>query len=92
MAVKGKTNNPHGRPTGSKNARTEQWEELGQALVTKHAERANRIMAESDDETFMDNFHKLLEYFKPKQARTEIKQDGPSEMIIRVIEEDGRDK
>lgn len=67
-----------GRPISSKNEKTKQWEELGHSLITRHSERANQIMSDSDDETFMDNFHKLLEYFKPKLARQDldIKSDG----------------
>ena len=72
-----------GRKPGSKNERTLQWEELGNALITKHSGRANKIMESCEDDIFMDNFHKLLEYFKPKQARTEIKQEG--EQTINVI-------
>lgn len=79
---KGKTGNPNGRPTGSKNARTEQWEALGQALVSKHSERANEIMENCDDEVFMDNFHKLLEYFKPKQARTVVQNEGVQQLEV----------
>lgn len=79
---KGKTGNPNGRPTGSKNARTEQWEALGQALVSKHSERANEIMENCDDEVFMDNFYKLLEYFKPKQARTVVQNEGVQQLEV----------
>ena len=82
MSVKGKTNNPHGRPTGSKNARTEQWEELGHSLVTKHSERANAILENCDDETFMDNYGKLLEYFKPKQSRAVVQQEGTHQVEV----------
>jgi len=73
---KGSTGNPNGRPTGSKNVKTEQWEALGEALLTKHSERANAVLSSLDDETFLEQYGKLLEYFKPKQARTEVKQEG----------------
>lgn len=73
---KGRTNNPHGRKVGTKNVRTEQWEQLGEAICTRHSERANAILEGCDDAVFMDNFHKLLEYFKPKQARSEVLHKG----------------
>lgn len=79
---KGKTGNPNGRPAGSKNEKTVQWEALGNALLTKHSARANQILNDCDDETFMDNYGKLLEYFKPKQARSEIKVDGEMNVIF----------
>jgi len=47
---KGKTGNPNGRPSGSKNAKTEQWEALGHALISKHSERANEVLNNLDDE------------------------------------------
>lgn len=71
-----------GRPSGSKNERTKQWEDLGEALLTRHAERANRIMDTMPDDKFLDNYGKLLEYFKPKQARTEIKQEGTQQVEV----------
>lgn len=82
MAGKGGPRPNSGRKPGSKNEKTLQWEELGQALVTHSAGRAKEIMEHCDDETFMDYFTKLLEYFKPKQARTEIKQEGPTQVEI----------
>ena len=71
-----------GRPSGSKNERTKQWDDLGEALLTRHAERANKIMETMPDDKFMDNYGKLLEYFKPKQARTEIKQEGTQQVEV----------
>jgi len=32
---------------------------------------------------FLDNYTKLMEYFKPKLARTEVKQDG--EQTVNVV-------
>lgn len=82
MAGKGGVRPNSGRKPGSKNEKTVQWEELGNALLTRHSGRANQILEACDDETFMDNYTKLLEYFKPKQARTEIKQDGVQQVNI----------
>lgn len=71
-----------GRVPGSKNEKTLQWEELGRSLLSVHSERANQILADCGDDIFLDNYGKLLEYFKPKQARTEIKQDGVTTVEI----------
>jgi len=78
----GKSGNPEGRPVGAKSEKTKQWEDLGEALLTRHAERANRIMETMPDDKFLDNYGKLLEYFKPKQARTEIKQEGTQQVEV----------
>jgi len=73
-----------GRPPGSKAEKTIQWEALGEALLTRHSERANEVMNNLDDEAFLDNYIKLIEYFKPKQARTEIKQEGVQQIEVLV--------
>jgi hypothetical protein len=78
----GKSGNPEGRPHGAKSEKTKQWEDLGEALLTRHAERANKIMETMPDDKFLDNYGKLLEYFKPKQARTEIKQEGTQQVEV----------
>lgn len=81
---KGKTNNPKGKPPGTKNERTKQWEELGKALVDRHAERANRVLDNLEDDKFIDQFGKLLEYFKPKLARSEVTQENKP-VTIRIV-------
>ena len=72
-----------GRTPGTKNQKTLEWEALGEALVSKHSERANKVLASLDDEKFLDAYGKLLEYFKPKQSRQEVKQDGTH--VIEVV-------
>ena len=85
----GKSGNPTGRPNGAKSEKTLQWEALGEALLTKHSERANKILETMPDDKFLDNYGKLIEYFKPKQARTEIKQEGTQqvEVVIKRIDD-----
>jgi hypothetical protein len=78
----GKSGNPTGRPNGAKSEKTLQWEALGEALLTKHSERANKILETMPDDKFLDNYGKLIEYFKPKQARTEIKQEGTQQVEV----------
>ena len=85
---KGRTNNPSGRPKGIVPERVKQWEELGKALVERHSDRANQVLDNLDDEKFIDQYCKLLEYFRPKLQRSEVKQDnGPVE--IRIVRDYG---
>lgn len=85
MPKKGTVNNPKGRPAGSKNEKTRQWEELGHALITTHSERANKILAKMDDTDFMNHFERMLEYFQPKLQRTEANVNANVNAKVRAI-------
>lgn len=73
---KGQSGNPKGKLPGTKSEKVIQWEELGHALLTRHSERANQVLATMDDDKFLEHYGKLLEYFKPKQSRAVVQQDG----------------
>lgn len=88
---KGQTNNSSGRPVGSKNKRTEQWEALGESITGHQAEKFNefldKLWGSRNDEDKMiasELYLKTLEYFKPKQARNTIvgDADAPVQIII----------
>ena len=88
---KGQTNNANGRPVGSKNKRTEQWEQLGESITGQQAEKFNafldKLWSSRDDQDKMiasELYLKTLEYFKPKQARNTIvgDADAPVQIII----------
>lgn len=83
MPAKGVTNNPNGRPKGSKNEKTLMWEQLGEYITQQGAEKATRILHTMEEEDFMRHYLMMLEYFKPKQARTTIV--GDSEAPIQII-------
>lgn len=63
---KGQTNNREGRPIGSKNEKTKQWEILSEAIVTRHSERFNKVLDQLDDLEFIKAYTSILAYFKPK--------------------------
>jgi len=88
---KGQTNNANGRPVGSKNKRTEQWEALGESITGHQAEKFNefldKLWSSRNDEDKMiasELYLKTLEYFKPKQARQTIvgEGDAPVQIVI----------
>ena len=93
--VKGQTNNPNGRPVGSKNERTKQWEVLGEAICGRHAERFNALMDklwdradDGDDDALeiaMRSYLQTVEYFMPKLARkTVVGEEGAPPVQIKV--------
>ena len=73
---KGQTGNPNGRPKGTKNKKTLQWEALSESITSEHTERFNRVLNAMEDDKFADTYIKVLEYFKPKQNRTDITTGG----------------
>lgn len=68
---KGQSGNPAGRKKGSKNKRTLHWQEMGEYIVTEGVERYVEILKKLPDKEFQDRFESIVEYFKPKLARTE---------------------
>lgn len=84
MPKKGETNNPKGRTPGTKNKKTLEWEALGDAITGKGAERFMEILDSMDEADFTKNYLMILEYFKPKQQRSEVKTDG--EVTINWVE------
>lgn len=82
MPSKGQVNNPNGRPKGSKNERTEQWENLAEAIVTKHADRFNAALDKLDDKDFISSYIQVLNYFKPKYQSTEHNVGESSKITV----------
>lgn len=71
------------RPIGSKNEKTKQWDAFGHELIEKGMPRIHSILDTCDDETFIQLYTRLLEYFKPKMKRIET-VSAESETIIIV--------
>lgn len=64
-----------GRPKGTKNHRTKQWDALGESIMNEHTERFNAMLAGLEEKEFGEMYLKVLEYFKPKLSRSEVKAD-----------------
>jgi hypothetical protein len=72
-----------GKPKGAISHRLQLWEALGAYVVNEGAERAMEVLATLDDETFLEQYMKMLEYFKPKQAR--VTHAGDAEAPVQII-------
>lgn len=72
---KGKSGNPNGRPAGTKDKKTEQWNQFGEYLINSGVERYIKFLKTLKDKDFADRFEKIIEYFKPKMQRTELSGD-----------------
>lgn len=91
--VKGKSGNPSGKSIGKKSKKTLEWESLAVSITGKQADLFQKYMTDlwksdqpKEKQLAAELFLQTLEYFKPKHARTEVKQDGVQEVTIRVIE------
>ena len=66
-----------GRPKGTKNTKTKQWEALSEAVIGKHSEEFNKCMDElwsgnqSDKLKAADLFLQVIKYFKPRMSSVE---------------------
>jgi hypothetical protein len=91
MPSKGIINNPNGRPLGSLNKKTLEWEEFGKDFVADALPKVAKFINECMDSRDEDLKFKaagltldVLEYFKPKQARITHSGDEKAPVIIQV--------
>ena len=84
MPAKGHTNNPKGKPKGTKSTKTLQWEAIAEYLTDEGAEKAKKILMKMNDESFMRNYLQILEYFKPKQARIESEVSVVTPLTVNI--------
>ena len=88
-ATKGEVRNPQGRAVGTKTDKRKQWEALHESIAGRHTERFNRVLATLDDEKFMDNYLRILEYFKPRLQRAEnINMNTQLDRVVLVASPD----
>ena len=80
-AHKGTRNNPSGRPKGSRNERSLQWDELRDAIIGVQAVKFNRILNELEGKKFIDAYTSVLGYFKPRLQSTSIDANIDSKPI-----------
>lgn len=85
-----------GRPKGTKNTRTLQWEELGRDIMDGNAGRFNDLLGRlwdspdlADQLRAADLFLKMAEFFKPKLQRIQTPLDREVKIIPPLIVENG---
>lgn len=72
-----------GKTTGTLNKKSQQWEALGESIVTVHAKKFHDELSKLSGTYFIDAYTKVLSYFKPQLARTEIKGEVDNTLVIK---------
>jgi len=79
----GQSGNPKGKPAGAISKKTEQWNQLGEFIINEGAKKYMDYLSKLKAKDYAERFERILEYFKPKQMRTEIKGEittGPKKI------------
>lgn len=77
------------KPKGAISQKSIAWQNLGEFITEGGAKRLKRILNDCDDATFMKVYIQLIEYFKPKQSRTEIEKSNDKVKFSVTVKRDG---
>jgi hypothetical protein len=72
------------KPKGAVSEKTKAWENLGEFITESGAERVKLILGSCEPEDFIKYYTTLLEYFKPKLARSESKVESKVEGTLSI--------
>lgn len=85
----GISGNAKGKPKGAKGVKTVQWEQLGNFITKAGAQKAMRILNSLPDEDYLDQYGKMLNYFKPRLASTQVQAKADININISAPGDDG---
>lgn len=71
-----------GKKKGTKSKKVLAWEQLGDFITEEGAKRVQEILRTSTPKDFISYYSTLLEYFKPKIARTELTGKDGEDLTI----------
>lgn len=82
---KGVSGNPKGKPKGSRDAKTIQWESFSRYMMGEGLKKFEREMNKLEGKDYVMVVKDMMEYFKPKLARTELTgKDGDA--LIKIYD------
>jgi hypothetical protein len=74
-----------GRPKGTPNKKTEQWQAFSEYCLSGGVERFQKELNGLKGKQYVDAFLSILEFHKPKLARTELTGEDGEELIPKNI-------
>lgn len=73
---KGESGNPQGKPEGTVSEKTKLWNDLKEWMIEGGAEKFKVEMNKLEGKEFIQAYTNILEFFKPKLARTDLTTKG----------------
>ena len=74
-----------GRKSG-KSKKAKQWEALGEFITQRGAAKAMSIINKLPEDQYLDQYGKLLNYFKPRLQATQIDAKLEGDLNVKPIE------
>jgi hypothetical protein len=69
-----------GRPKGAKDKKTQQWDKFSEWFMSDGMERLEQEMAALEGKDYVSTCKDMVEYFKPKLARTQNETEVKGEV------------
>ena len=82
--IKGKSGNPGGREAGSVSKKTLILKTFTETIIEGRMDRFNDELDKLEGRAYVDAFLSLLEYVKPRLARTELSDSEGNAVTINV--------
>jgi hypothetical protein len=74
-----------GRVKGTPNKRTEKWEDFVEYCLNGGLEKFQEELSKLEGEKYVNAFTNLIEYHKPKLARSDVNHSGDITIVPPVI-------
>jgi hypothetical protein len=83
---KGQSGNPAGKPKGAVSAKTKGWNLLQEAITTTLTDKFMQEMTKLEGAAFINAYLGVMEYFKPKLSRSEVRQENTNveQVVINI--------
>ena len=85
---KGQSKHPDsGMKPGQKSLKVEAWERLGEYIINEGADRYLEYIRQLPEKDFIYEFRAVMEFFKPKLQRAEVKHEevNPTDIQLPIF-------